>query len=46
MSYYFYIPLLFVSLLGGSMLKDYIEVKYYRIDKEKEKKYMEFVKED
>ena len=34
MSYYFYIPLLFISLLGGGMLKDYIEVKYCRLEKE------------
>jgi len=33
MSYYFYVPLLFLSLLGGGMLKDLIEVKYYRIEK-------------
>jgi len=32
MTYYFYIPLLFISLLGGGMLKDYIEVKYCRIE--------------
>ena len=34
MSYYFYIPLLFLSLLCGGMLKDYIEVKYCRLEKE------------
>jgi len=43
MSYYFYVPLLFLSLLGGGMLKDYIEVKYYNINK---KKYIELEKED
>jgi hypothetical protein len=46
MSYYLFVPLLFVTLLGGGMVRDYIEVKYNRIDKEKEKKYMGLVKED
>jgi len=46
MNNYFYVPLLFISLLGGMMLKDYIEVTYYRINKEKRENYAVLGKDD
>jgi len=39
MEYYLLIPLGFIGILGGSMIKDYIQVKYARRGKK-------FIKDD